>query len=93
MSTTSSSEVESPTAAESSPTTSSEPSPSRQQLWKAAIKLPMYTVAVVPIGVGSAVAAHDTGQINGLNLGLFWFGAIASIAWLNLTSHSDFKRF
>ena len=65
---------------------SAAPTPSRQQLWKAAIKLPMYTVAVIPIWVGSAMAAYETGRLNGLNLGLFLFGAIAVIAWLNLTN-------
>ena len=63
-----------------------EAKPSRQELWKAAIKLPMYTVAVIPIFVGSAVAAYETAQINGLNLGLFLVGAITIIAWLNLTN-------
>ena len=37
------------------------PSPSRQQLCKAAIKLPLYTVPVTPIWVGSAMAAYTTG--------------------------------
>ncbi|MEM9244384.1 MAG: 2-carboxy-1,4-naphthoquinone phytyltransferase [Cyanobacteria bacterium P01_F01_bin.153] len=86
---TSDSNIESPTSASALPevSPSSPPvEPSRQQLWKAAIKLPMYTVAVIPIFVGSAVAAYDTGQINGLNFGLFLVGAIAIIAWLNLTN-------
>lgn len=72
-----------------SPIASAAPSsqpPSRQQLWKAAIKLPMYTVAVIPIWVGSAIAVYETGQLNSLHLGLFLFGAIAIIAWLNLTN-------
>ncbi|MGD1939425.1 MAG: 2-carboxy-1,4-naphthoquinone phytyltransferase [Cyanophyceae cyanobacterium] len=86
---TSDSNIESPTStsapSEISPS-SSPAEPSRQQLWKAAIKLPMYTVAVIPIFVGSAVAAYDTGRINSLNFGLFLVGAIAIIAWLNLTN-------
>lgn len=64
----------------------SPPSPSRKQLWKAAIKLPMYTVAVMPILLGSAIATLTTGQLHGGILTLFLIGAIAIIAWLNLTN-------
>ncbi|TAD75223.1 MAG: 2-carboxy-1,4-naphthoquinone phytyltransferase [Oscillatoriales cyanobacterium] len=68
----------------------SEPStphqPSRKQLWKAAIKLPMYTVAIMPILLGSAIATFTTGQLHAGILTLFLVGAIAIIAWLNLTN-------
>lgn len=60
--------------------------PDRQQLWKAAIKIPMYTVAVIPIWVGTAIAYCETRQFNGLNFGLFMGAAIAIIAWLNLSN-------
>ncbi len=85
---TTSSQSESPAIAENTApaTPSTAASPSRRDLWKAAIKLPMYTVAVIPIWVGSAMAAYETGQLNRLHLGLFLVGAIAIIAWLNLTN-------
>ncbi|MEA5470747.1 2-carboxy-1,4-naphthoquinone phytyltransferase [Spirulina sp. 06S082] len=60
--------------------------PDRRQLWYAAIKPPMYTVAVIPITVGTAVAY---GQNNGLNWSIFltFLGsAIAIIAWMNLSN-------
>jgi 1,4-dihydroxy-2-naphthoate octaprenyltransferase len=60
--------------------------PDRQQLWQAAIKIPMYTVAVIPIWVGTAIAYFETRQFNGLNFGLFMGAAIAIIAWLNLSN-------
>ena len=36
-------------------------SPSKRQLWFAAIKPPMYTVAVIPISFGTALAYAETG--------------------------------
>lgn len=33
------------------------------KLWLAAIKPPMYSVAVIPIGVGTAAAFSETGTI------------------------------
>lgn len=55
-------------------------------LWLAAVKPPMYTVAITPITVGalSARALHHT-----LHLPSFLFSALAAIfiiAWLNLTN-------
>ncbi len=61
-------------------------SPSSQKLWLAAIKPPMYTVAVVPITVGSAVAYGATGQWQGRIFTIFLLSAIAIIAWINLSN-------
>ncbi|PXF49229.1 2-carboxy-1,4-naphthoquinone phytyltransferase [Gracilariopsis chorda] len=61
-------------------------------LWLAAIKPPMYTVAIAPMTVGafSAYALNDT-----LHLPSFLFSTFASvciIAWLNLTNDAfDFE--
>jgi len=60
--------------------------PSRRQLWWAAIKPPMYSVAVIPITVGTALAFAETGQINGPIFLLFLGSAILIIAWLNLSN-------
>lgn len=70
----------------STPPSPQTPAPSRQQLWKAAIKLPMYTVAVMPILLGSATATFETGELRSGVLALFLGAAIAIIAWLNLTN-------
>jgi 2-carboxy-1,4-naphthoquinone phytyltransferase len=56
------------------------------KLWMAALKPPMYTVAVVPISVGTAVAYGETRQFD---LGIYFTflgAAILIIAWLNLTN-------
>ncbi|MEB3160890.1 MAG: 2-carboxy-1,4-naphthoquinone phytyltransferase [Synechocystis sp.] len=59
---------------------------SQRKLWLAAIKPPMYTVAVIPITVGSAVAFAHTHQWRGGIFGLFLSAAIAIIAWMNLSN-------
>jgi 2-carboxy-1,4-naphthoquinone phytyltransferase len=56
------------------------------KLWLAAIKPPMYTVAIVPITVGSAVAYAQTQSIDFNILGTFLLSAIAIIAWLNISN-------
>ena len=56
------------------------------KLWLAAIKPPMYTVAIIPITVGTAIAV---GESNILHQGIFFSfltGAILIIAWLNLSN-------
>lgn len=56
------------------------------KLWMAAIKPPMYTVAVIPISVGTAVAFSET-QMFDLGIYLtFLSSAILIIAWLNLSN-------
>ncbi len=61
-------------------------SPERSKLWMAAIKPPMYTVAVIPIWVGSTIAIGQASQIEAGSLLIFLMSAIAIIAWLNLTN-------
>jgi 2-carboxy-1,4-naphthoquinone phytyltransferase len=58
----------------------------RFKLWLAAIKPPMYTVAIIPITVGSAVAYAESHVINLNILGTFLLSAIAIIAWLNISN-------
>ncbi len=55
-------------------------------MWLAAIKPPMYSVAVIPIWVGSAVAACDTKTFNSGIFSTFLISAILIIAWLNLSN-------
>jgi len=58
----------------------------RRKLWLAAIKPPMYSVAMMPILVGSVVAYADTQM---LDLGIFFTflaSAILILAWENLSN-------
>ncbi len=55
----------------------------RSKLWMAAIKPPMYTVAVIPIWVGTAIAYADTGVLDWRTFLTFLLSAILIIAWLN----------
>jgi 2-carboxy-1,4-naphthoquinone phytyltransferase len=61
-------------------------SPSRRKLWLAAIKPPMYTVAVVPIGLGTAVSWAETGHFNGVIFSTFMAAAISIVAWINISN-------
>jgi 2-carboxy-1,4-naphthoquinone phytyltransferase len=69
-------------------------SPPKSKLWLAAIKPPMYTVAIVPITVGSAVAYAQNRLAllpldRSFDLYIFWtflLSAIAIIAWLNISN-------
>jgi 2-carboxy-1,4-naphthoquinone phytyltransferase len=56
------------------------------KLWLAAIKPPMYTVAIIPIAVGTAVAYADTDIYDGRILTTFLLSAIAIIAWINISN-------
>jgi 2-carboxy-1,4-naphthoquinone phytyltransferase len=60
--------------------------PSRRKLWLAAIKPPMYTVAVIPIWVGSAIAIAQTKEFHTQTLATFLFSAIAIVAWINISN-------
>jgi 2-carboxy-1,4-naphthoquinone phytyltransferase len=62
------------------------PTLSRKKLWWAAIKPPMYSVAVMPIWVGSAIAFAETGRFNAAIFGLFLGSAILILAWENLSN-------
>ncbi len=60
--------------------------PSQRQLWIAAIKLPLYSVIIVPMWVGTCVAVAETGRINLSNLILFLIAAVLIQIWINLTN-------
>jgi 2-carboxy-1,4-naphthoquinone phytyltransferase len=60
--------------------------PSQRKLWLAAIKPPMYTVAVVPIGLGTAIALAETGRFDGQIFGTFMAAAISIVAWINISN-------
>jgi 1,4-dihydroxy-2-naphthoate octaprenyltransferase len=57
--------------------------PQRSKLWLAAIKPPMYSVAIIPIWVGTAVAYAETKQIKVSIFLTFLLSAILIVAWLN----------
>jgi 1,4-dihydroxy-2-naphthoate octaprenyltransferase len=58
----------------------------KSKLWLAAIKPPMYTVAVIPIAVGTAVAFAKTHYLHQQIFFTFLGAAISIIAWLNLSN-------
>ena len=57
--------------------------PSRK-LWMAAIKFPMYSVAIVPIATGTAVAYRNKGAINWSIFLTFLASAVLILIWENL---------
>lgn len=59
---------------------------SNQKLWLAAIKPPMYSVAVIPITVGTAVAFAETNIFHPEVFFAFLSSGIFIIAWLNLSN-------
>jgi len=59
---------------------------SNSKLWLAAIKPPMYSVAIIPIWVGTTVAFAETRIIDGTIFSTFLMSAILIIAWLNLSN-------
>ncbi|KAI3445754.1 hypothetical protein Pfo_002419 [Paulownia fortunei] len=54
-------------------------------IWRA-IKLPMYTVALIPITVGSAAAYLQTGQYFGKRYFMLLVSSVLIIAWVNLSN-------
>ncbi len=66
-------------------TTSSLP-PSKGKLWLAAIKPPMYSVAIIPITVGTATAFAQTAIFDPKIFWTFLTSAILIIAWLNISN-------
>ena len=60
--------------------------PTQRQLWIAAIKLPLYSVIIVPMWVGTSVALAETGKLNWNNLILFLISALLIQTWTNLTN-------
>ncbi len=60
--------------------------PAARKLWLAAIKPPMYSVAIMPMVVGSAIAYAETGQFDGGIFALFVMAAVLILAWENLSN-------
>jgi 2-carboxy-1,4-naphthoquinone phytyltransferase len=58
--------------------------PSRRKLWMAAIKPPMYSVAIIPIVTGTAIAFYETGEIAWNVFLTFLVAAILIMVWENL---------
>lgn len=58
----------------------------RKKLWLAAIKPPMYSVAIMPIVVGTAIAMAETKTIQTGIFAIFVFAAILILAWENLAN-------
>ena len=56
------------------------------KLWMAAIKPPMYSVAIMPIWVGTAVAFAETKMFNGAVFSTFVTAAILILAWENISN-------
>ncbi|WP_392477731.1 2-carboxy-1,4-naphthoquinone phytyltransferase [Nostoc sp. C110] len=56
------------------------------KLWMAAIKPPMYSVAIMPIWVGTAVAFAETKMFNGAVFSTFVAAAILILAWENISN-------
>lgn len=56
------------------------------KLWMAAIKPPMYSVAIMPIWVGTAVAFAETKIFNGVVFSIFVAAAILILAWENISN-------
>ncbi|KAL4588545.1 hypothetical protein LXL04_001436 [Taraxacum kok-saghyz] len=59
--------------------------PKATLLWRA-IKLPIYSVAVVPLTVGTAAAYLQTGVCSSKQYGLLLASSILIITWLNLSN-------
>ncbi|MDZ8055981.1 MAG: 2-carboxy-1,4-naphthoquinone phytyltransferase [Aulosira sp. ZfuVER01] len=58
----------------------------KSKLWMAAIKPPMYSVAIMPIWVGTAVAFAETKNFNGAIFSTFIAAAILILAWENISN-------
>ncbi|QKQ74414.1 2-carboxy-1,4-naphthoquinone phytyltransferase [Nostoc sp. TCL240-02] len=56
------------------------------KLWMAAIKPPMYSVAIMPIWVGTAIAFAETKMFNGAVFSTFVTAAILILAWENISN-------
>jgi 1,4-dihydroxy-2-naphthoate octaprenyltransferase len=59
---------------------------SPKKLWLAAIKPPMYSVAIIPIILGTAIAYQETGKFSAPIFWTFILSAILILAWLNLSN-------
>ncbi|MEM9807881.1 MAG: 2-carboxy-1,4-naphthoquinone phytyltransferase [Cyanobacteria bacterium P01_D01_bin.56] len=68
------------------PTVDRTPVAARKSLWLAAIKPPMYSVAIIPILVGSLLAYVETGRWNGQIMAIFLLSAVLLLVWENLSN-------
>ncbi|NES77939.1 MULTISPECIES: 2-carboxy-1,4-naphthoquinone phytyltransferase [Okeania] len=59
---------------------------SQKKLWLAAIKPPMYSVAIMPIWVGTAIAFWEKNSINWSIFSTFLTSAILILAWENISN-------
>ncbi|NJR38904.1 MAG: 2-carboxy-1,4-naphthoquinone phytyltransferase [Leptolyngbyaceae cyanobacterium CSU_1_4] len=57
-----------------------------KKLWMAALKPPMYSVAIMPIILGTAVAYADTQAVNWEIFSLFLVSAVLILAWENISN-------
>lgn len=58
----------------------------QKKLWLAALMPPMYSVAIFPIALGTAIAFAETGTVHWHIFLTFLFSAIAILAWENLSN-------
>ena len=58
----------------------------RWRLWIAAVKLPMYTVAVIPLAVGAALGYGSTGVFMQETFMELLAGSVMVLGWLNLSN-------
>ena len=58
----------------------------KSKLWMAAIKPPMYSVAIMPIWVGTSVAFAETKNFNAAIFSTFIAAAILILAWENISN-------
>lgn len=68
------------------PVSQLEERPDRSQLWMAALKPPMYCVAIMPICAGSAVAYAQTGTFYPEIFTIFVLSAVLLLVWENLSN-------
>ncbi|MEO0536133.1 MAG: 2-carboxy-1,4-naphthoquinone phytyltransferase [Cyanobacteria bacterium P01_A01_bin.123] len=59
---------------------------STAQLWRQAIKLPLYSVVLIPVGVATATVYADTGTVNWVNFFLFFLSILLIQIWINLSN-------
>jgi 2-carboxy-1,4-naphthoquinone phytyltransferase len=57
-----------------------------KKLWMAAIKPPMYSVAILPILVGTAIAFAETKTFQAGIFSVFVFSAVLILAWENISN-------
>ena len=60
--------------------------PDRKKLWLAAVKPPMYSVAILPILMGTVIAFAETGTFQAGIFSIFVFSAILILAWENISN-------